>query len=129
MDVVRTLTALLGLTGTLSILASCGGSSAFPSVNPAPLGQIVPAVAGAPSIECRAIELHRCTGIAGQVILDDIDPTIVERVIVSCEGAPCTLADGAFRIDTVDRNGKPAELGRGTYGNGVQPEAPPTNGG
>jgi hypothetical protein len=111
------------------ILAACGGSGAFPSVNPAPLGQIIPGAGGDPDVECRAIQLDRCTGIAEQVILDDIDPANIERVIVSCEGAPCTLADGAFRIDTVDLDGTPTEIGRGTYGEGVQPEAPPTQGG
>ena len=119
---------LLGLMVAAMGLAACGPSGSFPSVNPAPLGQVIPGAGDAPDVECRAIELERCTGIAGQVILEDIDPRAVQRVIVSCEGAPCTLADGAFRIDTVDENGNPSQIGRGTYGDGNQPEAPPTSG-
>jgi hypothetical protein len=76
----------------------------------------------APPLECRGLPQDRCDG-PGAVELQE--PEQVARVIVSCEGAPCTATDGAFRIDILDVNGMLWQVGRGTYGNGVQPSYPP----
>jgi len=40
----------------------------------------------------------------------------VERLVVSCYGAPCTETGGAFRIDVVLGAGGSQEVGRGGYG-------------
>ena len=55
------------------------------------------------------------------------DVAMIDRVIVSCEGAPCTAADGAFRIDVVTVDGGTREIGRGGYGDAQQPTPPPAN--
>jgi len=106
------------------VAASCGGAAGtFAPVSPERLGQIIPGAQGAPDIECRAIDINRCVGIG--VLPDEMDQRSIERVIVSCEGSPCTLTDGAFRIDTVDKAGKTTEIGRGGYGDATQPTPPP----
>ena len=39
----------------------------------------------------------------------------VERLVVSCNSAPCTESGGAFRIDVVLRAGGSQEVRRGGY--------------
>ena len=87
-----------------------------------PLGPVVAGQEGQPPIECRGLPLDRCRELgtvhdgAGGVAVAEI-----ARVIVSCEGAPCTQADGAFRIDYLRKDGSTGEIGRGGYGSAVQP--------
>ena len=45
----------------------------------------------------------------------------IERVIVSCEGAPCTAGGGAMRLDVLLRDGSTVEVARGGYGEFGQP--------
>ena len=54
-------------------------------------------------------------------MIADIEVSDAERVIVSCEGAPCTEAGGALRIDLLLRDGTTVEVARGGYGEFVQP--------
>jgi hypothetical protein len=84
------------------------------------LGQVVSAPG--PDIECRGLARDRCVGAGaiedeiGGVSVDDI-----ERVIVSCESAPCTASGGAMRIDLLLRDGTTVEVARGGYGEFRQP--------
>ncbi|HYO45038.1 MAG TPA: hypothetical protein VES19_17705 [Candidatus Limnocylindrales bacterium] len=43
------------------------------------------------------------------------------RIIVTCELAVCSEAGAAFRLDSVDATGKTTSVGRGSWGNAVQP--------
>lgn len=88
-----------------------------------PLGAVVenPDQAGS-DIECRGIARDRYlsagaieSGIGGIPIAD------IERIIVSCEGAPCTAAGGAMRLDVLLRDGTTREVARGGYGEFTQP--------
>ena len=108
-------------------LASCGVASPNVAVSrqpvpPGPLGPVFPGAGGDPPIECRGLARERCVavgaiedGTAG-IRLEDI-----RRVIVSCEGAPCTANGGAFRIDVVLKSTEVREIGRGGYGEFEQP--------
>jgi hypothetical protein len=115
---------------TIALLVSaCGGGGApgsFPPIDPNRLGIVIPGAAGAHDIECRAIEVKRCEGIA-EAPPGNVDPGTIERIVVSCEGPPCTETDGAFRIDLVTQTGETTQIGRGGYGNAQQPTPPPAN--
>lgn len=94
-----------------------------PPVEAGPIGQIVvPTDGPGPAIECRGLELSRCLdagsieGDIGGVASQDI-----ERIIVSCEGAPCTAVGGAMRMDVLLRDGTTREVARGGYGEFRQP--------
>jgi hypothetical protein len=88
-----------------------------------PVGQVVArADALGPDIECRGIARDRC--LAAGAIEDEIagiPVTDIERVIVSCEGGPCTSAGGAMRLDVLLRDGSTVEVARGAYGDSRQP--------
>ena len=92
-------------------------------VPPGLLGEIVadPAASG-PPIECRGLARERCLS-AGSVegMIAGIEVSDAERVIVSCEGDPCTAAGGAMRIDLLLRDGTTVEVARGGYGEFRQP--------
>ena len=92
-------------------------------VPPGPLGEIVAdPVATGPPIECRGVTRERCMS-AGSVegMIAGIEVSDAERVIVSCEGDPCTAAGGAMRIDLLLRDGTTVEVARGGYGEFRQP--------
>ncbi len=88
-----------------------------------PLGEVLadPAATG-PPIECRGVARDRCLS-AGSVegMIAGIEVSDAERVIVSCEGAPCTATGGAMRIDLLLRDGTTVEVARGGYGEFRQP--------
>ncbi len=88
-----------------------------------PIGQIVadPNASG-PPIECRNVARERCLS-AGSIegMIADIEVSDAERVIVSCEGAPCTEAGGAMRVDLLLHDGTTVEVARGGYGEFDQP--------
>jgi hypothetical protein len=92
------------------------------SVEPGPIGAIVVPADGEVPIECRGLAQDRCLH-AGSVEgwVGGVDVVDVERVIVSCEGAPCTTVGGAMRIDLLLRNGTTVPVARGGYGEFVQP--------
>jgi len=105
--------------------AGCAGPLAAER-SPVPAGPLGPVVARAeavgPDIECRGIARDRC--LAAGTIEDEIAGvavTDIERVIVSCEGAPCTAAGGAMRLDVLLRDGSMVEVARGGYGEFRQP--------
>ena len=54
-------------------------------------------------------------------MIANIEVSDAERVIVSCEGTPCTEAGGAMRIDLLQRDGTTVEVARGGYGEFDQP--------
>ena len=54
-------------------------------------------------------------GIGGVPLID------IKRIIVSCEGATCTAAGGAMRMDVVLQDGTTVEVARGGYGEFRQP--------
>ncbi len=88
-----------------------------------PLGEIVAdPVATGPPIECRGLTRERCMS-AGSVegMIAGIEVSDAERVIVSCEGDPCTATGGAMRIDLLLRDGTTVEVARGGYGEFRQP--------
>ncbi len=88
-----------------------------------PLGEIVAdPVATGPPIECRGLARERCLS-AGSVegMIAGIEVSDAERVIVSCEGDPCTATGGAMRIDLLLRDGTTVEVARGGYGEFRQP--------
>lgn len=90
---------------------------------PGPIGQIVAqADASAPPVECRGVAQDRCLS-AGSIEGDvgGVDVADIERVIVSCEGTPCTSVGGAMRMDVLLRDGTTVEVARGGYGEFVQP--------
>jgi len=101
---------------------ACAGPARTP-VPPGPIGQIVAqADSSAPPVECRGLARDRCLSagaIEGEV--GGVDVADIERVIVSCEGAPCTAAGGAMRMDVLLRDGTTVEVARGGYGEFVQP--------
>lgn len=87
-----------------------------------PLGPVIAGQDGQPPIECRALPLDRCRELGTvQVGAGGVAIAEIERVIVSCEGAPCTRTDGAFRIDYLRDDGTTGEMERGGYGSAVQP--------
>jgi hypothetical protein len=92
-----------------------------------PIGPVIAAPDGGPPIECRRLPQERCREVGalgdgqGGIAEHGIAMDDIERVIVSCEGAPCTSTDGAFRIDILMRDGATTEIGRGGYGAAVQP--------
>lgn len=109
---------------TVSACAGIGTQSGTqpgppPPIEPGPIGPVL-ARPGEPPLECRRLPQDRCEGV-GQV------PATAGaiRVVVSCEGAPCTAVDGAFRIDVLMADGSSQQVGRGVYGNAVQPIYPP----
>jgi hypothetical protein len=118
------LDALLAMA---SMTAACVGfgpnGQGRPSVEPGPIGAIVvPTDGQGPPIECRGLAQDRCLhagslegGVGG------VDLADVARVIVSCEGAPCTAAGGAMRLDLLLRDGTVVEVARGGYGEFDQP--------
>jgi hypothetical protein len=88
-----------------------------------PLGEIVAdPVATGPPIECRGLARERCLS-AGSVegMIAGIEVSDAERVIVSCEGEPCTDMGGAMRIDLLLHDGTTVEVARGGYGEFRQP--------
>jgi len=120
---------MLMITLAVAGCAISGGAPQAPRqpVAAGPIGPVIAAPDGGPPIECRGLPQERCRevgalgggqgGIAEHgIAIDDI-----ERVIVSCEGAPCTSTDGAFRIDILAEDGSTIEIGRGGYGAAVQP--------
>lgn len=83
---------------------------------------VVPTDGQGPPIECRGLAQDRCLragSIEGGV--GGVDVADVARVIVSCEGAPCTAAGGAMRIDLLLGDGSTVEVARGGYGEFDQP--------
>lgn len=127
MNPARAGLALIGVAAAVFALASCGLTSpnmaaSRQPVPAGPLGPVFPGAGGDPPIECRGLARERCAalgaiedGTAG-IRLEDI-----RRVIVSCEGAPCTANGGAFRIDVVLKSSEVREIGRGGYGEFEQP--------
>lgn len=116
--------ALLLVAGAIGGCIGVGiRPSPRPTVPAGPLGEIVvdPAASG-PPIECRGVANERCLS-AGSIegMIAGIDVSFAERVIVSCEGAPCTPAGGAMRIDLLLLDGSTVEVARGGYGEFVQP--------
>jgi hypothetical protein len=88
-----------------------------------PLGQIVAdGNASQPAIECRGLARERCLS-AGSIegMIAGIEVGDAERVIVSCEGDPCSAAGGAMRVDLLLRDGTTVEVARGGYGEFRQP--------
>ena len=99
------------------------GRGERPSVDARPVGQVVVPTGGqGPAIECRGLTQERCRQ-AGSVEgwVGEIDVADVDRVIVSCEGDPCTALGGAMRVDLVLDDGKVVEIARGGYGEFRQP--------
>jgi len=92
-------------------------------VEAGPVGYVVLPTSGrGPAIECRGLASDRCLR-AGSVEgwVGEIDVAHVDRVIVSCEGDPCTAVGGAMRVDLVLDGGKVVEVARGGYGEFRQP--------
>lgn len=121
---VAMLVAALTIAGAT---AGCIGFALRPearsSVPPGPLGEIVAdPVATGPPIECRGVTRERCLS-AGSVegMIAGIEVGDAERVIVSCEGEPCTAAGGAMRVDLLLRDGTTVEVARGGYGEFTHP--------
>jgi len=121
--------SLLGFIGLLAILTTAGGCIGFGprasdgAVAAGPIGPVVkPTNGSGPAIECRGLAQDRCLR-AGSVEgwVGEIDVADVDRVIVSCEGSPCTPAGGAMRIDLLLRSGAIVEIARGGYGEFRQP--------
>jgi hypothetical protein len=115
------------LLGLASMTTACVGfgpdAQPRPTVETALLGAIVAPTDGqGPPIECRGLAQDRCLH-AGSVEgwVGGVDVVDVARVIVSCEGAPCTAVGGAMRIDLVLRDGSTVEVARGGYGEFDQP--------
>jgi hypothetical protein len=110
-----------------SAVGGCIGFELRPAVRSpvpsGPLGEVLadPAATG-PPIECRGIARERCLS-AGSVegMIAGIEVSDAERVIVSCEGDPCTDAGGAMRIDLLLLDGTTVEVARGGYGDFRQP--------
>jgi len=106
-------------------IAGCGGPLAAER-SPVPAGPLGPVVARAdvvgPDIECRGVARDRCLR-AGTIegTVAGVPVSDIERVIVSCEGAPCTVAGGAMRLDVLLRDGSTVEVARGGYGEFRQP--------
>jgi hypothetical protein len=120
---VRSIAVLL----VASAIGGCIGVGIRPAPRPSvpvgPLGQILPDPgASGPPIECRGVANDRCLS-AGSIegMIAGIDVSFAERVIVSCEGAPCTASGGAMRIDLLLLDGSTVEVARGGYGDFVQP--------
>ena len=83
---------------------------------------VVPTDGQGPPIECRGLTRERCLSAAPiEDGVGGVDVADIERVIVSCEGAPCTAAGGAMRVDVLLGDGRTVEFGRGGYGAFVQP--------
>jgi len=108
------------------LIAAAFGACAQAGRSPVPAGPIGPIVGtadgSAPPVECRGLTRERCLsagsiegGVGGVAVAD------IARVIVSCEGAPCTAAGGAMRMDVLLRDGTTVEIARGGYGEFVQP--------
>ena len=120
---------LVVFLASLLVAGTAGGCIGFglrPERSPVPsgpLGEILadPAASG-PPIECRGVARERCLS-AGSVegMIAGIEVSDAERVIVSCEGDPCTAAGGAMRIDLLLRDGTTVEVARGGYGEFRQP--------
>src|SRR5688500_11554423 len=109
------------------VVAGCIGFGLRPEarspVPAGPLGEIVAdPVATGPPIECRGLARERCLS-AGSVEgrIAGIEVSDAERVIVSCEGDPCTSTGRAMRIDLLLRDGTTVEVARGGYGEFRQP--------
>ena len=119
---------ILRSLGIAFLVGACmaGTPGTFPPIDPNRLGVVVPGLDGGPDVECRAIDVVRCQRIA-QPPFPGVDPATIDRIVVSCEGPPCTAAAGAFRsaVVTVDR--ATMEVGRGAYGDAAQPTPPPAN--
>jgi hypothetical protein len=112
------------MVGATSGCIGIGVRPGPPSPVPAgPLGQILanPGASG-PPIECRGVASERCLS-AGSIegMIAGIDVSDAQRVIVSCEGEPCTPAGGAMRIDLLMNDGSTVEVARGGYGDFHQP--------
>ncbi len=112
---------------TAGAVAGCIGFGMRPAarspVPPGPLGEIVedPAATG-PPIECRGVPRERCLSHGSvEGMLAGVEVSDAERIIVSCEGDPCTAADGAVRIDLLLLDGTTVEVARGGYGDFRQP--------
>ena len=110
-----------------SAVGGCIGFSLRPAprspVPAGPLGEIVAdPVASGPPIECRGVARERCLN-AGSVegMIAGIEVSDAERVIVSCEGDPCTGEGGAMRVDLLLLDGTTVEVARGGYGEFRQP--------
>ena len=116
----RTLLTVVGLTLSACALPFTAPRSPVPV---GPLGAVIksPDHAGS-EIECRGIARDRCLS-AGAIEseIGGIPIADVERIIVSCEGAPCTAAGGAMRLDVLLRDGTTREVARGGYGEFTQP--------
>ncbi len=120
---MQTLVASLVAGVAVGCVGFTSGTESRSLVPPGPLGEIVadPAATG-PPIECRGITRDRCLR-AGSMegTVGGIDVSEAVRVIVSCEGAPCTTVGGAMRIDFLLRDGATVEVARGGYGEFTQP--------
>ncbi len=112
--------AASAISGCIGFALKPGERSPVPA---GPIGQIVAdPVASGPPIECRNVARERCLN-AGSIegMIADIEVSDAERVIVTCEGPPCTEAGGALRVDLLLRDGTTVEVARGGYGEFVQP--------
>ena len=115
---------MLLIAGATGGCIGIGVRPATPAPVPAgPLGQILanPGSSG-PPIECRGVASERCLS-AGSIegMVAGLDVSGAQRVIVSCEGEPCTPTGGAMRIDLLMNDGSTVEVARGGYGDFHQP--------
>ena len=88
-----------------------------------PLGEIVAdPVATGPPIECRGVARERCLS-AGSVegMIAGIEVSDAERVIVSCEGDPCTAGGRRDADRSAPARRTTVEVARGGYGEFRQP--------
>lgn len=119
---------LVRSVGLVAVVVLVGACLAAPSAQRPPVAAalvgpvVVPRVAGGPPIECRGLSRDHCATVGSfEGDLGGVARTDIERVIVSCEGAPCTTTGGAMRLDLVLRDGTTVEVARGGYGEFRQP--------
>jgi hypothetical protein len=118
---------MVGLLAVSAVVVGCAGfgtgATVHSAVAPGPIGPIIASAdATGPPIECRGLARDRCIH-AGSVEggVGGVDVSDIARVIVSCEGSPCTAAGGAMRIDLLLRDGTTVDVARGGYGEFRQP--------
>ena len=92
----------------VAVLAAIAGCAVTPQ-QPAPIvaGPLAPIIPnpGGPPVECRGIGQAKCLELVAAPPGDPARKGVI-RLIVTCTSATCAEAEGSFRIDRVEADGR-----------------------
>jgi hypothetical protein len=93
------------LVASIALVAGCAVATGERAQVPA--GPLAPIIGnpGGPPVECRGIGQAKCLELVAAPPGDPARKGVI-RLIVTCTSATCAEAEGSFRIDRVEANGR-----------------------